>query len=127
MRDENKLDVDKVNHLFKDIQPPLPSIGQVKISLKRLKHALITPIAKVPNSCDIENDFHQVSILPQMDKILEKLQLQLNGPDVKVKNNQHAFIQERSNVSALISITQKCYDATDNSLSGKKVVHAGFF
>ncbi len=63
-----------------------------------------------------------------MAKILEKLQLQLNGPDLNVKDNEHAFIQGRSTVSALISIAQKWYDATDNSLSvsGRKGVHAVF-
>ena len=70
--------------------------------------------------------YSQVFILPQMAKILEKLQLQLNDPDLKVKNNQHAFILGRSTVFALISITQKWYDATDNSLSGRKGVHAVF-
>ena len=59
-----------------------------------------------------------------MAKIIEKIQLQLNGPSLKVKNNQHAFT--KSTVSALISITQKWYDATDNSLSGRKGVHAVF-
>ena len=61
-----------------------------------------------------------------MAKIIEKIQLQLNGPDLKVKNNQHAFTQGRSTVSALISIMQKWYDATDNSPSGRKGVHAVF-
>ena len=61
-----------------------------------------------------------------MAKIMEKIQLQLNGADLKVKNNQHAFTQRRSTVSALISITQKWYDATDNSPSGRKGVRAVF-
>ncbi len=78
------------------------------------QHALITPIAKVSNPCAIENDFRQLSITSQMAKILEKLQVLLNGPDLKVKNNQHGFIQGRSTVSTLISIAQKLYDATDN-------------
>ena len=90
------------------------------------KHALITPVPKVTSPCDIENDFRQISILPQMAKIIEKIQLQLNGPDLKVKNNQHAFTQGRSTVSTLTSITQKWYDATDNSPSDRKGVHAVF-
>ena len=61
-----------------------------------------------------------------MAKIIEKIQLQLNSPDLKVKNNQHALTQGRSTVSALISITLKWYDATDNSPSGRKCVHAVF-
>ena len=170
LRNENKVDVDEVNHLLKDAPPRQPSIGQVKSHLNHLnprkatgvddipawilkhfsedlapvihdiiicsisqcryptlyKHALITPVPKVTNPCDIENDFRQISILPQMAKIIEKIQLQQNGPDLKVKNSQHAFTQGKSTVSALISITQKWYDATDNSLSGRKGVHAIF-
>ena len=165
LRNENKVDVDEVNHLLKDIPLRQPSIGQVKSHLRKAtgvddilawilkhfsedlapvihdiiirsisqcryptlyKHALITPVPKVTNPCDIENDFRQISILPQMAKIIEKIQLQLNGPDPKIKNNRHAFTPGRSTVSALISITQKWYDATDNSLSGRKGVHAVF-
>ena len=81
-------------------------------------------ISVLMSQIHIKNDFRKISILPQMAKITEKIQLQLNGSDLQVKNNQHAFIQGRSTVSALISITQKWYDATDNSLSGRKGVHA---
>ena len=66
-------------------------------------------LRKVTNLCDIENDFRQIYILPQMAKIIEKIQLQLNGPDLQVKNNDHAFTQGRS------TVPQKLYDATDNS------------
>ena len=142
LRNENKVDLNDVNHLLKDIPPRQPSIVQVKSHLKHLnprkatdniptwilkhfsedlapvihdiitcsisqcrypnlyKHALITPLPKVTNPYDIENDFRQISILPQMAKIIEKIQLQLNGPDLKVKNNQHAFTRGRSTVSA---------------------------
>ena len=170
LRNENKVDVDEVNHLLKDTPPRQPPIGQVKNHLNHLnprkatgvddipawilkhfsedlapvihdiiicsisqcryptlyKHALITPVPKVTNPCDIENDFRQISILPQMTKIMEKIQLQLNGPDLKVKYSQHAFTQGRSTVSTLISITQKRHDATENSFSGRKGVHAIF-
>ena len=119
-----------LKHFSEDLAPVIHDIIICSISQCRYptlyKHALIAPVPKVTNPCDIENDFRQISILPQMAKIIEKIQLQLNGPDLKVKNNQHAFTQGRSTVSALISITQKWYDATDNSLSGRKGVHAVF-
>ena len=66
----------------------------------------------------------EISILPQMAKIIEKIQLQLNGPDLKVNNSQHAFTQGRSTVSALISITQKCSDA---SIIGGANIHIFVF
>ena len=42
------------------------------------KHALVTPVPKVNPPNDIDNDFRQISILPQMAKVLEKVQLKLN-------------------------------------------------
>jgi hypothetical protein len=69
------------------------------------KHALISPVPKVQPLRDINNDFRQISVLPQLAKILEKIPLQLNIEDLKIKNNQHAFTQHRSTVSALISTT----------------------
>ena len=45
---------------------------------------------------------------------------------MQVKGNQHAFIQGRPSVSALISTTQRWYDATDNMKSGRKGIHAIF-
>ena len=119
-----------LKHFSEDLAPVIHDIIICSISQCRYptlyKHALITPVPKVTNPCDIENDFRQISILPQMAKIIEKIQLQLNGPDLKVKNSQHAFTRGRFTVSPLISITQKWYDATDNSLSGRKGVHAIF-
>lgn len=90
------------------------------------KHALITPIPKVRPPNDIDNDFRQISVLPQLAKVLEKIQLQLNIQDLKVKDNQHAFQQDRSTVSALVSISQKWFNATDNSKTGKSGIHAIF-
>lgn len=101
------------------------SITQCKYP-SQYKHALVSPVAKVGNPCDIENDFRQISVLPQMAKVIEKIQLQLNITDLKIKNNQHAFTSGRSTVSALISMTQDWYNATDNSQSGRKGVHAIF-
>ena len=100
------------------------SIKQCKYP-SQYKHALISPVSKVRNPSDVENDFRQISVLPQLAKVIEKLQLQLNISDLNIKNNQHAFTRGRS-VSALISTTQNCYNATDSSQSGRKGVHAIF-
>ena len=101
------------------------SIKQCKYP-SQYKHALISPVAKVRNPSDVENDFRQISVLPQLAKVIEKLQLQLNISDLNIKNNQHAFTRGRSTVSALISTTQNWYNATDNFQSGRKGVHAIF-
>ena len=90
------------------------------------KHALISPVPKVQPPRDINNDFRQISVLPHLAKILEKIQLQLNIEDLKIKNNQHAFTQHRSTVSALISTIQTWFNATDCSKTGKMGVHAAF-
>jgi hypothetical protein len=90
------------------------------------KHTLISPVPKVQPPRDINNDFRQISVLPQPAKILEKIQLQLNIEDLKIKNNQHAFTQHPSTVSALISTAQTWFNATDCSKTGKMGVHAAF-
>ena len=90
------------------------------------KHALISPIPKVRPPTDLDNDFRQVSVLPQLAKVLEKLQLQLNKSTFKIKNNQHAFTNGRSTVSALTAISQNWFDSTDNSSTGRQGVHALF-
>ncbi|XP_046858758.1 uncharacterized protein LOC124452220 [Xenia sp. Carnegie-2017] len=95
------------------------SIKQCKYP-SQYKHALITPVAKVNNPSNVENDFRPISVLPQMAKVIDKLQLHLNKSDFKIKSNQHAFTHGRSTVSALISITQNWYNATDNSQLGRK-------
>ena len=64
------------------------SIKQCKYP-SQYKHALISPVAKVRNPSDVENDFRQISVLPQLAKAIEKLQLQLNISDLNIKNNQH--------------------------------------
>ena len=46
-------------------------------------------------------------------KVLEKIQLRLNIEDLKINNNQHAFTECRSTVSALISTTQTWFNATN--------------
>ena len=47
------------------------------------KHALISPVPKVYPPNDIDNDFRQISVLPQLAKVLEKLQLTLNRQDLR--------------------------------------------
>ena len=90
------------------------------------KHALISPVPKVHDPGYINNDSRQISVLPQLAKVLEKIQLRLNIENLKIKNNQHAFTERRSTVSALISTTQTWFNATDYSKTGKMGVHAVF-
>ena len=77
------------------------------------KHALISPVPKVNNPTDINNDFRQISVLPQIAKVLEKIQLMLNRNDLKIQASQHAFTENRSTVTALATATQDWYNATD--------------
>ena len=77
------------------------------------KHALITPVPKVSNPMDVNNDFRQISVLPQTAKVLEKIQLLLNKNDLKIGASQHAFREDRSTVTALTSITQDWFNATE--------------
>ena len=88
------------------------------------RHALVTPIPKVTPPRDIENDFRQISILPQMAKVLESLQLKMNIHSSKINDSQHAFINNRSTVSALTHISQNWFNVTDNSKSIKNGVYA---
>ena len=78
------------------------------------------------NPRDINNDSRQISVLPQLAKVLEKIQLRLNIEDLKIKNNHHVFTERQSTVSALISTTQTWFNATDYSKTGKMGVHAVF-
>ena len=71
---------------------------------KLYKHDLITPVPKVNCPNDIENDFRQVSVLPQIAKVLEKHQLLLNKSDIVVNNTQHGFTENRSTCSICINI-----------------------
>ena len=73
-----------------------------------------------------KNDFWQISVLPQIAKVIEKIQLELNSSDLKIKDNLHAFAKNRSTVSALISMTQNWFDVTDNSNTGRNGVHIMF-
>ncbi|CAB4011248.1 Hypothetical predicted protein [Paramuricea clavata] len=87
---------------------------------------MICPIPKIRPPTDLDSDFHQVSVLPQLEKVIEKLQLQLNKSSFKIKTNQHAFTSGHSTVSALTSISQNWFDSTDNSSTGRQGVHALF-
>ena len=143
-------DVQTVSHSLKDVPLPLPSVRQVKSTLKHLnpkkaagadgipawllkrfneelalvvhniicasivqckypkpyKHALICPVPKVNPPKYIDIDFRQISVLPQLAKVLEKLQLSLHSQQLTPRHNQHAFTQNRSTVSALTCISQ---------------------
>ena len=77
------------------------------------KHALISPVPKVSNPTDINNDLRQISVLPQAAKVLEKIQLMLNKSNMKIDATQHAFQEKRSTVTALTSITQDWFNATE--------------
>jgi hypothetical protein len=59
------------------------------------EHVLISPVPQVNNPEDLSTDFRQISILPQVAKVLEKIQLKLNQADLKIKANQHAFTRGR--------------------------------
>ena len=81
---------------------------------------------KITPPKNIETDFRQISVLPQLAKVLEKMQLQLNCADLTLKDNQHAFLKGRSTISALIEISQKWFDETENTAHGRKGIHAIF-
>lgn len=49
------------------------------------KHALVSPVPKVDNPTDINNDFRQISVLTQVVKILERTQLKLNLKDLSLR------------------------------------------
>ena len=71
------------------------------------KHALISPVPKVSNPTDINNDFRQISVLPQSAKVLAKIQLMLNKSNMKIDATQHAFQEKRS------TVTQDWFNATE--------------
>ena len=75
---------------------------------------------------ELDNDFRQISLLLQLAKVLVKLQLQLNKSSFKIKNNQHAFTNGRSTVTALPTISQSWFYPSDDSSTGRQGVHALF-
>ena len=65
-------------------------------------------------SIEINNDFRQISVLPQVANVLERIQLKLNLKDLSLHASQHAFTADRSTMTALASITQDWYNAADS-------------
>ena len=59
------------------------------------KHALVSPVPKVSNPTCINSNYRQISVLPQMAKILERIQLLINGKNLGILPNQQAFIKDR--------------------------------
>ncbi|CAB4041910.1 Hypothetical predicted protein, partial [Paramuricea clavata] len=90
------------------------------------KHGLVTPVPKSYPPTDVSNDFRQISVLLHIGKILERVQLQLNQNDIILRPSQHDFTSGRSTTSALISITQPWFNATDNTCRDKAGIHALF-
>jgi hypothetical protein len=83
-------------------------------------------VPKITPPENIETDFRQISVLPQLAKVLEKIQMQLNCAELTLKDNQHAFLKGRSTILALIEISQKWFDETENTVHGRKGIHAIF-
>ena len=90
------------------------------------KHGLVSPVPKVYPPVDISNDVRQVSVLPHIGKILERVQLQLNQKDITLRPSQHGFTKDRSTTSALIGITQPWFNATDSAGRDTAGIHALF-
>ncbi|CAB3977333.1 Hypothetical predicted protein [Paramuricea clavata] len=101
------------------------SIKQCKYP-SHYKHGLVTPVPKAYPPTDVSNDFRQISVLPHIGKILERVQLQLNQNDIILRPSQHGFTSGRSTKSALISITQPWFNATHNTCRDKAGIHALF-
>ena len=55
------------------------------------KHSLVSPIPKVHPPEDIEKDFRQISVIPVVGKVLEKVQISPNKSALTVAGNQYAF------------------------------------
>jgi len=90
------------------------------------KHAYVIPVPKVPRPSCVDTDYRQISILPQIAKVLERVQLKLNSKHLHIRSNQHAFTENRSTVTALTDVTQTWFNATDNTTEGRKGIHALF-
>jgi len=73
----------------------LSALVSDRASTQQLAHALISPLPKVTNLVHIKNDFGQTFVLPQIDKVLESFQFNLNQQDLKITNNQHAFNKKK--------------------------------
>jgi len=62
------------------------------------KQVLVSPVPEVNPPENVEMDFRQISVLPFLGKVLEKVQILLNRDAFKVKENDHAFSHGRSTV-----------------------------
>ena len=107
--------------------PPWDTCAYTQVTKSGSRHSsrARSKMPKVANPTDMNTDFRQISVLPQMAKFLEKIQLKLNRKDLQIKESQHAFTEGRSTVTALTSVTQDWYNATykGNTYEG---VHAVF-
>ena len=90
------------------------------------KYALVSPVPKVHLPEDLQTDFRQISVLPVLCNVLERVQIMLNKDAFRVKENQHAFSHGRSTASALVNITQTWLNDSDNTTEGKKAIHSLF-
>ena len=76
------------------------------------------------NPVDVKDDFRQISVLPQIAKILEKFQLNFKEIDLKLNNTQYAFTRGKSTVK-LANVTQSLYDSIDSKTENDGV-HVAF-
>ena len=97
-------------------------LSSAQVFLKGVyKHAVVSPVPKVRPPEDLETNFRQVSVLPVLGKVLERVQIMLNKDASRVKESQHAFSHGRSTVSALVNITQIWLNDSDNTTEGKNL------
>jgi hypothetical protein len=64
------------------------------------KHAIVTPVPKIHQPKDINNDFRKISVHPHLAKTIQKIQLELNSHDLAIKDDQHAFAIEIERVNS---------------------------
>ena len=89
------------------MQTTILNILWVNPRVRQLNQFTFLPLP-VKSSLDDKflSDFRQFSVLSQVAKVLERIQLKLNQADLKMDANQHAFMSRKSTVTALTSITQ---------------------
>ena len=71
-----------LKHFHEELAPVIhdsicASILQCKYHMP-FQRTLVNPVSKVSNPVDINNDFRQILVLPQVAKLLEMFQLDLN-------------------------------------------------
>ena len=66
--------------------------------------------------------------MPEVAKVLGRIQLKLNLNDLSLNASHHAFTADRSTMTSLASITQDWYNATDSGspYNGVHVVFVDF-